>query len=300
MPTLADLINEKGRDINVDFYNKHINSYTKWTTKFKTIDIPDGMTFDDFTPNLSLSVSPYPSVCSIKEWMPPPLNQGNTGSCIACVITNAIAFWYTYTKLEPTKPQRSILFTYYNARLPNPICYSPEYQPSVNTDSGSNLCAAIQAIAKYGTCDDSLWPFVESKITVKPSDEAYNNGQMFNQFAETRQINQDLKSIQHALCYQKYPICVGINVYSSYLDITTINSGNIPYPQPGELELNVGHALLIVGYNNATQLFDVQNSYGSTGWGINGYGTIPYAYILNPALTPNDMWIVGNSVNNLS
>lgn len=296
-PSLEDL-KENGCDVDVEFYNQHINSYTNWNTKFNTIPIPDGMTFDDFTPQLTLGISPYPSTCSLKNWMPDPLNQGNTGACIACVITNAIQFWYDYTKMD-SKPQRSILFIYYNARYTNACCYSPDAQPSVNTDSGSNLCAAIQAIAKYGACDDSFWPFVESNVTVKPSNDAYNNGQMSNQIVETRQINQDLKSIQHALCYQKYPVCVGINVYSSYLDITTIITGNIPYPKPNELELNVGHAVLLVGYDDSTRLFSLQNSYGTTGWGDNGYGTIPYEYILNPALTPNDLWIVGNGVSNL-
>ena len=94
-------------------------------------------------------------------------------------------------------------------------------------------------------------------------------------------------------------VCFVVCFNSSYLNITTIETGNIPYPKPDELELNVGHALLIIGYNDSTRLFNIQNSYGSSDWGVNGYGTIPYEYILNPTLTPNDMWIIGNSVNSL-
>jgi C1A family cysteine protease len=51
-----------------------------------------------------------------------------------------------------------------------------------------------------------------------------------------------------------------------------------------------GHAVLCVGYDDATQRFIVRNSWGSN-WGQAGYFTIPYAYLLNENLA-DDFWTI--------
>jgi hypothetical protein len=296
LKTLAKKLKEC--DIHEEFYNTIVHSYSKWAVKFNTQPIPKGKTFDDFTPTLLLTLSSTtPSTWNLQPWMPAPLNQGTTGACVAVCVANAIKFWYTHSLGQPSEPDKSILFIYYNSRLTNPCCYAPESQPSPNTDSGSNICASVQVISKYGACDNAYWPFDTNKVTTQPTPASYNNGQSSNQIVETRQINQDLDSIKYALYSQKYPIIVGFTVFPSYLSPTTVITGNISYPSPSEQPLDIGHVLLLTGYDDSTSRFNVQNSYGSVNWGIGGYGTIPYEYILNPTLTPNDLWIVGNGIN---
>jgi C1A family cysteine protease len=60
-------------------------------------------------------------------------------------------------------------------------------------------------------------------------------------------------------------------------------------PHLGERAVG-GHAVVAVGYNEARQWFTVRNSWG-TGWGINGYFTMPYAYLLQPGLS-QDFWTI--------
>ena len=49
---------------------------------------------------------------------------------------------------------------------------------------------------------------------------------------------------------------------------------------PGSFEQSDGgHCMLIVGYSNADRTFLVRNSW-ATKWGQQGYGTLPYEYIL--------------------
>ena len=48
-------------------------------------------------------------------------------------------------------------------------------------------------------------------------------------------------------------------------------------PDGGTETLLGGHAVLCVGYNEASQRFIVRNSWG-TSWAIKGYNTFPYAY----------------------
>jgi len=49
-----------------------------------------------------------------------------------------------------------------------------------------------------------------------------------------------------------------------------------------------GHAVLAVGYDDDQQRFIVRNSWGDT-WGIKGYFTMPYAYLLDSNLS-DDFW----------
>ena len=49
-----------------------------------------------------------------------------------------------------------------------------------------------------------------------------------------------------------------------------------------------GHAVLATGYDDSQQRFLVRNSWG-TGWGKDGYFTIPYAYLTNSSLA-SDFW----------
>ena len=60
-------------------------------------------------------------------------------------------------------------------------------------------------------------------------------------------------------------------------------------PGPGEQVLG-GHAVLAVGYDDATQRFLARNSWATT-WGMKGYFTIPYAYLMDSNLS-DDFWTI--------
>ena len=62
-----------------------------------------------------------------------------------------------------------------------------------------------------------------------------------------------------------------------------------PMPAPGEKALG-GHAVAAVGYEDKTQRFIARNSWGSS-WGMNGYFTIPYAYLTDSNLA-DDFWTI--------
>jgi len=60
-------------------------------------------------------------------------------------------------------------------------------------------------------------------------------------------------------------------------------------PQAGEQVVG-GHAVLAVGYDDSNQWFIVRNSWGPN-WGMQGYFTMPYLYLLDPNLS-GDFWMV--------
>jgi C1A family cysteine protease len=87
--------------------------------------------------------------------------------------------------------------------------------------------------------------------------------------------------MKHCLS-QGFPFACGIAVYASFQSEAVAASGIIPMPQPGE-DCDGGHEVSIVGYNDATQMFILRNSWGD-GWGQAGYCMIPYNYLLNMQL----------------
>ena len=66
-------------------------------------------------------------------------------------------------------------------------------------------------------------------------------------------------------------------------------SGVLNLPGSGEGVVG-GHAVLAVGYDDVAQRFIVRNSWG-TSWGLDGYFTMPYAYLCDANLS-DDLWTI--------
>jgi C1A family cysteine protease len=86
-----------------------------------------------------------------------------------------------------------------------------------------------------------------------------------------------------------YPFVFGFTVYESFESAAVANSGHAPMPAPSERAIG-GHAVMAVGYEDANQWFLVRNSWGR-GWGLAGYFTLPYAYLIQSGLS-SDFWTI--------
>jgi C1A family cysteine protease len=86
-----------------------------------------------------------------------------------------------------------------------------------------------------------------------------------------------------------YPFVFGFTVYESFEGATVAKTGHAPMPKPSEKVLG-GHAVMAVGYDDAKQWFIVRNSWG-TKWGMQGYFTLPYAYVTDRNLA-DDFWTI--------
>ena len=86
-----------------------------------------------------------------------------------------------------------------------------------------------------------------------------------------------------------HPFVFGFPVYGSSKSPQVAKTGVVPMPLPSEQVLG-GHAVLAVGYDDTKHVFLVRNSWG-TGWGMKGYFTMPYAYLMDENLS-DDFWTV--------
>ena len=86
-----------------------------------------------------------------------------------------------------------------------------------------------------------------------------------------------------------FPFIYGFAVYESFESRDVAKTGHVPMPKAKEALLG-GHAVVAVGYDESKQWFIVRNSWGK-GWGMDGYFTMPYPYLLQGSLA-SDFWTI--------
>jgi C1A family cysteine protease len=176
----------------------------------------------------------------------------------------------------------SRLFIYYDERV---------LEHTVASDSGGQLRDGIKTLKNQGVCSEKTWPYVISKFAKKPSPACYQEALRHKIMSYQRIVSLDQ---MRACLAEGFPFVFGFTVYASFESQQVAATGVANLPQPGERVLG-GHAVLGVGYNDAQQRFVVRNSWG-TGWGLQGYFTLPYDYLANCNLA-DDFWTVRGGEN---
>jgi C1A family cysteine protease len=217
-----------------------------------------------------------PSRVDLRALCPAVYDQGQLGSCTANGIGAAIQFDQMKLGKESFVPSR--LFIYYNERA---------IEGTVASDSGAQVRDGIKAVVKLGAPPETDWPYDITKFADKPPAQAYTDAKQDLVAAYSRVVQQ-LPQMQGCLA-AGYPFVFGFTVYESFESAAVAASGIMPMPGPKEKSLG-GHCVLAVGYDNTKRVFIVRNSWG-TGWGMKGYFTMPYEYILNSQLA-SDFWTI--------
>ncbi|HEY9460411.1 MAG TPA: C1 family peptidase [Paralcaligenes sp.] len=238
-------------------------------------DIPDHRDYLYAAPVAALPV--LSSSVDLRNQCPPIYDQGALGSCTANGIGAAMQFERAKQKLEPDFiPSR--LFIYYNERV---------MEHTVKSDSGAMIRDGIKSVAKQGDCLEDEWPYIIEKFTTKPPQKCYKNALHYT-VLQYQRIIQNLGQMKGCLA-SGYPFVFGFTVYESFESQQVAKDGVVPMPGPSE-QLMGGHCVVAVGYDDSQQRFIVRNSWGES-WGLSGYCTMPYAYLIDPNLA-SDFWTI--------
>jgi C1A family cysteine protease len=239
-------------------------------------DLPDHRDILYAAPVAALQA--LPARVDLRPVCPPEVyDQGQLGSCTANAIAAAIEFDRMKQNLTPVfTPSR--LFIYYNERV---------MEGTVSSDSGAMIRDGIKSVGKQGAPPESAWPYVISKFKTKPPAPVYRTALQYKVVLYQRLV-QNLNQMRGCLA-AGFPFVFGFTVYDSFESQAVANTGVVPMPGSDEQVVG-GHAVLAVGYDDSQNRFIVRNSWGSS-WGMAGYFTIPYAYLLDSSLS-DDLWTV--------
>jgi C1A family cysteine protease len=225
---------------------------------------------------------------------------------LGCSTVSALATLLEFHQLQEDPEsdyEPSRLFWYYAIRV---------LRGTERSDSGASFRDAWKVLNQEGICDEIDWPFQPNMYLAAPYWSCYES--------ESQSTPVVYKRVPHTMDAIKYclknnmPIAFGMSIYASFESETTRRTGQVSLPaccrdlkqgndgssneetsdnitKTEEEDVHLGgHALVLVGFNDETNVFIVRNSQG-TKWGDNGYAYIPYEYILNPMLC-RDFWVL--------
>lgn len=221
-------------------------------------------------------------------WCSPIEDQGGIGSCTA----HAGVGLYEYFERRAfgRHIDASRLFLYKATR--NLLKWTG--------DDGAYLRTTMAAMALFGVPPEKYWPYNESRFNDEPNAFLYSYAKNYQALLYYR---LDVAGVTKPQLLDKIkdhlrnglPLIFGFTCFTS---LNQADDGKIPFPDRTE-EVEGGHAVMAMGFddtkkivnpnNNVTETgaIKIRNSWG-TAWGEQGYGWLPYEYILRSIA--DDWW----------
>lgn len=218
-----------------------------------------------------------PGSVDLRPECPPVYEQKSLNSCSANAI--AAAIWFDELRggrAHAFDPSR--LFIYYNER---------RSEHRIAKNAPVSLRDGYKSVVRFGVCSEDRWPYRTSRFADRPPQSCYAEGGRHRVNGYFR-ISRNLRHLKACLA-EGFPFSLAISVHESFKSARVSHSGEVSLPRRGEKLLG-GHAVLAVGYHDASARLIVRNSWGSS-WGHHGYFFLPYDYVLHESLAW-DFWTI--------
>jgi len=216
----------------------------------------------DIPMGLVLPPIPLPKSLDYALEMSPVRNQGNEGTCVAFASVVGVKEYQDqkeYKRLIQLSPR----YLYH-------LCKKFDGQPD---EDGTYPRIAMKVLAKYGVAEESCWPYKPFQKDF-PCADANKEAKRYRIKAYARLYS--VVEMRRSLAING-PFLAGVRVFKSWFSKRVIKSGIIPMPRKNEKAVG-GHAVCILGFNDAKQIFKFKNSWGRS-WADKGYGYFSYAYM---------------------
>ena len=235
-------------------------------------DTPNGLIFDDaafedmaLIPSEKVRGGTLPWSVSLKPYTPTPGDQGFKASCVGWAMANTLTM------------ERMIRSGITDRPSIDQSQHSPEYiynqiKNGPDCDALSRLNPGFQLLANQGVCLASEFVDYSTNCSAMPDDQQRRAASKFRTVGQVRIFNlsdpADIKieSVQAVLA-DNHPVFVAMRVPA--------DMRWRPVHELNWTRATAGHCMVIVGYDEDTETFEIMNSYGES-WGDNGFFRISY------------------------
>lgn len=157
-----------------------------------------------------------------------------------------------------------------------------EIEHDTKKDEGATSEDVATVCLKKGICPESMWPYTKADLKEKPTPECYAVAAKHK--AKEVYAIEDGSLHEMKLCIlQGFVFTGGIDVYESFMTDAVAKTGIVPMPDTDNEQVEGGHEILFVGFDDEREVMIFANSWG-TAWGDQGFGYLPYKYITDPDL----------------
>ena len=238
-----------------------------------------------------------PTAIDNRKYCPPIRDQASIGSCVA--FASCAMYEYLENKVHGKHIEGSELFVYKMARLIMKV----HGEGDGTGDTGSYLRSGVGALAHFGMPPEAIYPYEIDKFDQIPGTEVFAMAEGYQALKYLRldPHTEPLKNLSliKEWITKGFSVTFGFSCYQSALNQAQ-TKGEIPYPNSNDTRVG-GHAVLAVGFDDnkiisntdngqqTTGAFLIRNSWG-TDWGEQGYGYIPYEYLLSGQGLAQDWW----------
>ncbi len=228
-------------------------------------------------PALEVSPSGLPERVDLRAHCSPVEDQGRIGSCAANAVVGAMEYHQRRAGEPPTELSR--LFVYYNARA---------LADRQSEDAGTYIHHVMAAVLAHGACPERLWPYQQAMWAMKPHDSCY---QAASYHEAVEYARTPLGPVCKAVIAAGLPVVFGASLPNAWMQEAGSPSAGVmrpagDWPAPGG-----GHAMLIVGYDDAARAWIIRNSWGAD-WGDRGHAYVDYD-VLARYSHPHSYWTIG-------
>lgn len=250
----------------------------------------DAESIDRFDGNSFGYSESIPASYSLKKYVPPVRDQGNTGTCVGFSMG-----YYAISTIH------NIYFDRTNTYAKFVHAFDPLYAYTLNESDcseGLNMVEAFKRFSNYGAKKSVFYPIdidCESPLTTDILDEINPiiNPYQLEGFEFIQTYNKNfIENVKKSIS-NKSPVIIGANITESLYEVTkSPSSGNMIWKPKADEENEGGHAMCVIGYNDNLDggSFQIVNSWGAD-WGEDGYFWITYddfyakvdeAYVIKP------------------
>ncbi len=205
---------------------------------------------------------------SLLDIRPPTGDQGGIGSCCAEAVVGAVGL---LGRRLGVLWECSPLALYFAVR---------RRFGRIDDEIGCTLAQALTVAQETGLYPLELWPTDPRNFVPSEVPEDFEARSSLHRVINWGPLAHDLLTLRWSL-YSGYPVLLGLIAGDAFESSTAWATGDVE--TPSHLYARSGHAVLALGYDDAHGRFSILNSWGPS-WGQLGVGTIPYHYVLNPAL----------------